>query len=137
MKEVHSRNYPTANNKKTVNEKTNAPASSGGLQRGQEEGSGSKQKEQHGSEGGAVAKATLRKKIEAIRKGHVTGGYCETEALKEAEKELHKVLSAELEAEIKTHGYSPDPKFKAPSIRALEIELNGMAYKPKLVVTHD
>jgi hypothetical protein len=86
---------------------------------------------------GSKVKAELRRKIESIRRGHATGGYCETEALQVEEKKLHKVLSEELEALKQLHGYSPDPKFKHPAIRAVEVELHGLSWKPTLVVKEE
>lgn len=77
---------------------------------------------------------TLRKKRISIREGHVTGGYCDTEALLEVEKEIFGVLSKDLEAAKEKHGYSPDPKFKHAEVRAIELELNGLAFRPRLVV---
>lgn len=82
-------------------------------------------------------KAKLRKEIKAVREGHGTGGYCETETLHEKEKALYKILSAELDAAKEKYGYSPDPKFKHPEIRTLELELNGFSWKPTLVVKQD
>lgn len=79
----------------------------------------------------------LRKEIKAIREGHLTGGYCETEKLVEKEKALWQILSADLEHAKEEHGYSPDPKYKHAKIRALELEINGLAFKPTLVVKHD
>lgn len=76
----------------------------------------------------------LRQKIQAIRAGHLTGGYCETEALHAEEKKLDKILRKELEDAKAKHGYSPDPKFKHAEVRALELELNGLSWKPELVV---
>jgi hypothetical protein len=79
-------------------------------------------------------KAILRTNIKAIREGHLTGGYCDTEKLHAAERALHPILTKELEAAKAKHGYSPDPKFKHPEIRVLELELNGLSWKPRLVV---
>lgn len=81
-----------------------------------------------------VIKAGLRQNIKAIREGHLTGGYCKTEELVAEEKKLHAILSKELETAKRDYGYSPDPKFKHPTIRAIEVELHGLAFKPKLVV---
>lgn len=78
-------------------------------------------------------KSDLRKKILSIRQGHATGGYCETEALKAEEKKLHAILSTELEECKAKHGYSTDPKHKHPEIRKLELEINGLAFKPRLI----
>lgn len=108
----------------TVNEdktKTQAVAGTGSLQRSEE------------SERGKI-KEQLRKKIRSIREGHNTGGYCETEALQAEEKKLHAILSTELEEAKAKFGYSPDPKFKPSQVRTIELELNGLSYKPKLVV---
>lgn len=105
-----------------MNEKAQTQSGPSGLQR---------QAESREREG---IKAEVRKKIRAIREGHNTGGYCETEKLIEAEKPLHAILSAELEELKRRHGYSPDPKFKHPEIRAVEVELHGLSFKPRLVV---
>jgi hypothetical protein len=80
-----------------------------------------------------VIKAELRSRIHSIRAGHMTGGYCDTERLVIEERKLHALLAPELEQLKLKHGYSPDPKFKHGAIRAVELELNGLAYKPKLV----
>lgn len=106
-------------------DKTETAGGVSGLQRGPSS-SESKERER--------IKTELRKKITSIRQGHTTGGYCETEKLLEVEKQLHAILSAELEEAKAKHGYSPDPKFKHPTIRAIEVELYGLAFKPKLVV---
>lgn len=79
-------------------------------------------------------KANLRIEVRSIREGHGTGGYCNTEKLVAVERKLHAILSTELEELKAEHGYSPDPKFKHPHIRAVEVELNGLAFRPKLVV---
>lgn len=79
-------------------------------------------------------KAHLRKNIREIREGHHTGGYCQTEELIYEEKQLYAILSSELEEAKAEFGYSPDPKFKPAQVRAIEVELNGLAFKPKLVV---
>jgi hypothetical protein len=99
---------------------------------------------QRGPRGGESAegqrekrKAELRTKIRSIREGHTTGGYCDTEKLKIEEKELHKLLSEEFEAACAIHGYSPDPKFKHKAVRDLEVELNGLSWKPKYVVAEE
>lgn len=103
----------------TPNEKTKIESGTGSLQR------------EASSDEGKVEK--LRKEILAIRAGHTTGGYCDSESLQQKEKVLWKILSAKLEVAKKKHGYSPDPKFKHPEIRALELELNGLSWKPILV----
>ncbi len=94
--------------------KEEAQQRSGGLQRGEKE--------------------KLREKILSIRHGHTTGGYCDSETLKVEEKKLHKILSAELAEAKEKFGYSPDPKFKHANIRAIEVELYGLSWKPELVV---
>lgn len=81
-----------------------------------------------------VEKQKLRREVEAVRRGYTTGGYCETEKLQEKEKPLAKLLAQELDELKQKHGYSPDPKFKHPEIRAVEVELNGLSWKPQLVV---
>ena len=83
---------------------------------------------------GERSKRELRQKIRSIREGHTTGGYCDSEALVVEEKKLHAILSKELDEAKAEHGYSPDPKFKHPTIRTIEVELNGLSYKPRLVV---
>lgn len=97
-------------------------------------GTGSLQREAGGHE---VKTEKLRKEIKAIREGHRTGGYCETEELHAQEKALWRILSEDLEAAKKKHGYSPDPKFKHAEVRALELEINGLSWKPQLVVAHE
>jgi len=82
-------------------------------------------------------KKGLRKNIQAIREGHLTGGYCESEALKAEEKKLYAILATELEEAKARHGYSPDPKFKHAEIRKIELELHGLSWKPKLVVAEE
>ena len=75
----------------------------------------------------------LRQKIISIRQGHLTGGYCDTEALKVEEKKLWKILSEDLSEAKKKFGDSPDPKFKPKEVRAIEVELFGLSYRPVLV----
>jgi len=82
-------------------------------------------------------KDELRKNITAIRQGHLTGGYCDTDKLRAEEKKLHVILAKDLEDAIKKHGYSPDPKFKHAEVRSIELELNGLSYKPKMVAAHE
>jgi hypothetical protein len=82
-------------------------------------------------------KEELQRKVKAIREGHLTGGYCDTEALHAEERKLDKIIRAQLEEAKAKHGYSPDPKFKHPEIRALELELHGLSWKPELVVKGD
>lgn len=88
---------------------------------------------QRKAEGREVEKNKLRKEIKAVREGHATGGYCETEKLQAAEKQLYKILSGELAEAKEAHGYSPDPRFKHKDIRAVEVELHGLCWKPLLV----
>jgi len=107
-----------------MNEKTETQRGPGSVQR--ETSSGETQRQEF--------KAELRKKIQAIRQGHATGGYCETEKLIGEERKLHAVLCTELEELKLKHGYSPDPRFKHPTIRAVEVELNGLSFRPRLVV---
>jgi len=76
----------------------------------------------------------LRQERRAIREGHLTGGYCDTEKLLAVEKEIHAILAKDLEAAKEKHGYSPDPKFKHPEVRNIELELHGLAFRPRLVV---
>ena len=93
-------------------------------------GAGSLQRSTEGSD----AKDGIRKNIRKIREGHLTGGYCESEALQAEEKKLYAILATELEAAKQKHGYSPDPKFKHTKVRELELEINGLSWKPRLVV---
>lgn len=79
----------------------------------------------------------IRQTIKAIREGHTTGGYCETEKLQAEEKKLWKILQAKLDDAKERHGYSTDPKFKHAEIRALELEINGLSWRPTLVVKQD
>lgn len=81
--------------------------------------------------------AGLRQKIEAIRRGHATGGYCETEKLQGEERKLARFLDEDIAALKEKHGYSPDPKFKHKDIRALEVERNGFSWQPTLVVKEE
>jgi hypothetical protein len=115
---VRASNSGSVNERNTVNEKEKTERGPGGLQRGTE-------------------KEKLRREIKAIREGHLTGGYCETETLHAQEKKLDKILRAELEESKAKHGYSPDPKFKHPEIGVLELELNGLSWKPLLVAAHE
>lgn len=108
--------------RQTVNEKGQAQSGTHTLQR---------------DEGREIEKQKLRQKIRSIREGHTTGGYCDSEALKVEEKKLDKILRAELKEAIDRHGYSPDPRFKAKEVRDIEVELNGLSWKPTLVVKED
>lgn len=110
----------TGEPRNTVNEKTKVESGTGSLQR------------REGSD-----KEKLRQKIRSIREGHTTGGYCETESLHAEEKKLDKILRAELKEAIDKHGYSPDPRFKHKLVREIEVELNGLSWKPTLVVKED
>lgn len=109
-------------------DKTHHQSGTGSVQRSQKEGSGRAKEDRL---------KTLRKERMAIKEGHTTGGYCDTEALHAKEKEIWKVLSEDLAAAKEKHGYSADPKFKHPEIRALELEINGLSWKPQLVVAAD
>lgn len=99
----------------------------GGIQRGSQ-GKGSEAEQ---------VKAELRKKIRSIREGHATGGYCETEKLQAEEKKLDAILRKELDEAKAEFGYSPDPKFKHTKVREIELELNGLSWRPRLVVAND
>jgi len=68
----------------------------------------------------------LRAEIETIRKGHLTGGYCDTEILVEAERKLFNALNAE----IHDLGNTPEHNKRRAE---LEKEIRGLAYRPKLV----
>lgn len=87
-----------------------------------------------GSTSAQAIKAALRKKILSIRAGHTTGGYCDTEALINEEKKLHAILATELEAAEKKHGTHHRSELQHPEVRAIKVELAGLAYKPRLVV---
>lgn len=115
-----------------MNESTNQSQSPQGKN---PSGTGSLQRSEEGER--SEVKAALRKKIRSIREGHSTGGYCETEKLHQEERKLHAILSTELEEAKAKHGYSPDPKFKPAAVRTIELELNGLSWKPKLVVAQD
>lgn len=88
-----------------------------------------------GSTEAQEVKAELRKKIVSIRAGHTTGGYCETEKLIAEEKKLHAILATELEAAEKKHGTNHRSELQHPEVRAIKVELAGLAYKPRLVVS--
>ena len=92
-------------------------------------GSGSLQRDEE--------KTVLRKNIKAIREGHLTGGYCDSEELQAEEKRLSKLLREDLEAARKEHGHTQDPKFKHADVRRIELELNGLSWKPTLVAKED
>ncbi len=109
-------------------EKADAASGTGSLQRSTQEGSG------RAEENSIKA---LRQKQLSIKEGHGTGGYCDTEALLEVERQIFKLQSKALAEAKEKHGYSPDPKFKHPDVRRLELEVNGLAYKPKHVVVAD
>lgn len=104
--------------KPKMDEKKTAQSGTRGLQRDEKE----------------KVKAELRHKILSIRQGHTTGGYCDSEALKAEEKKLDKVIRVELAEAIEKHGYSADPKYKHKEVREIEVELNGLSWKPTLVV---
>jgi len=80
---------------------------------------------------GSESKAAILKEITAIRQGHATGGYCDTEALKVEEQKLHGILEAEVNAEEKKQ---PRDDFR---IRSIKREIAALAYKPRLVVAAD
>jgi hypothetical protein len=107
--------------RKAVNEKekTEAVGGASSIQRVAKSGHSEKEVKQ------AVLGA-LRKEIQAIRQGFTTGGYCETETLKEKEKRLHAVLCQEL-----------DESCERETREAIEHELAGLCYRPRLVVAQD
>jgi FKBP-type peptidyl-prolyl cis-trans isomerase (trigger factor) len=74
-------------------------------------------------------KANLRKEIKAVREGHVTGGYCDTEALQAQEKKLHAILTKELEDIGSTQDYA-----SVEHRKLINKELAGLSWKPRLVV---
>lgn len=80
------------------------------------------------------AEASIRKKIVSIRAGHTTGGYCDTEALHNEEKKLYHILAVRLEEAEAKHGTHFKAEFQHPTVRALKLEINGLSYKPQLVV---
>jgi len=90
--------------------------------------SGSLQCEEEGAE------SRCRAKIKSIREGHTTGGYIATEALQEEEKKLWRILTDKLAVEEKKHGTHHRAEFQHPEVRRLRVELNGLAFKPQLVV---
>jgi len=106
-----------------MHEKTKTESGAGGLQRSPSQ-----------SEENLEA---LRQERRSVREGHRSGGYCDTEALHKIEKQIWQVLTARLDAAKKKHGYTPDPRFKHADIRAIELELDGLAWKPTLVVMND
>jgi hypothetical protein len=79
-------------------------------------------------------KDILRYERRQIREGHLSGGYCNTEKLLNVEGRLWRLLAEDIEEAKEKHGYSPDPKFKHPEIRKLELERDGLAFRPRLVV---
>jgi hypothetical protein len=92
----------------------------GGLQR--PPGSGqSNEREQN--------KNALRKERQAIKEGHATGGYCQTEKLHAVEKKLHAILTEERDQAVED-GDKPTAKTTAH-------ELAGFSYAPRLVVAPD
>jgi hypothetical protein len=110
------------------NEKTEAKAISRAdrVQRTARQGEGIEHEEKE------RIKEGYRKKIRSIREGHITGGYCETEILQQAEKSLASILNTELE-EIERSGQPG----QAQRIFAIERELRGFSWKPRLVVAQD
>lgn len=80
----------------------------------------------------AQGKAALIKKINSIRQGFETGGYCDTEKLKVEEQKLHGIIAEEIkQAEAKGGSESVIAVFR------LNKQLAGLCYKPKLVVAAD
>jgi len=67
-----------------------------------------------------------RKKVQAVRQGHATGGYCESESLKAEEKILAKILSEAIEHAKKIGD--------DVTVRSYTREINGLSWKPRLVV---
>lgn len=66
----------------------------------------------------------LEKKIIGIRAGNGTGGYCDTEELQAAEKQLHAELRKELEA------LKPREMERRGEILK---QMIGMSWKPKMI----
>jgi len=86
-------------------------------------GTGSLQRQESSSE-----ETQIRQKIKAIREGHTTGGYCDTEKLKAAEKELwSRILTKRL----------ANAKEGTAEHRDLTREIQSLAFRPKLVVAED
>jgi hypothetical protein len=101
-----------------IQDSPKAQQRTGGLQRSQEEGD-------HRSR----IKAAIKEKVHAIRHGFGTGGYCDTEGLVAGEKQLHCIISAEIEEAQIAHDQA--------QVRKLERELAGLCYRPKLVVAKE
>ena len=101
--------------------KTQTLARAGGLQRSAEE---SKERES--------IKAKIRKEIAIIRQGHATGGYCDSEKLRAAERPLYTILASELE-ELEAKVANPNN----PATVAVRRELAGLSYQPRLVVAKE
>lgn len=106
-----------------MNEKTQTEQGTRGLQRPQTS-SEKAQREQISRE--------LRKKILSIRHGHATGGYCESESLKEEEKKLAAILNDEADELVDVN--TPDSRLR---LKQIERELLSFSWKPKLVVAPD
>lgn len=71
----------------------------------------------------------IREQIESIREGHTSGGYIDTEALHDEEKKLHAILLTKLEAAEKENDRA--------AIKSITREINGLAFRPRLVVAND
>jgi hypothetical protein len=106
-----------------VNEKEEASKTERGATRLQPGASRSESQERE------QIKDALRKERRAVKEGHLTGGYCETEALHKVERKLHAILSAEIE-----ECEAQPNEGNATRKRALQRELAAFSWKPKLVV---
>lgn len=88
----------------------------GGIQRGEKE---ARQR----------IKRAIEKDCQSIREGHTSGGYCDTEQLLASEKRLAAIIQTEIEEAIEAR----DRNLQF----ALERQLRGFAWKPRLVVAQD
>jgi len=91
--------------------------------------SGPRSLQREALEGGSDEELTLRQKIKAIRQGHTTGGYCDTEALHAAEKQLAPFLHDRIAICTEQHSFDA-----VQAKRITERELASLAWKPRLVV---
>lgn len=73
-----------------------------------------------------------RKKVKAVREGHATGGYIETEELKAEEKKLAEILSKKIADAEREKGHAATAE-----IRGIQREIAGFCWRPQLVVKAD
>ncbi len=71
----------------------------------------------------------LETQIKAIREGHTTGGYCDTEELHKKEKQLFRILTAALEEAEKDREHE--------RVRILKRRIEALSFRPKLVVAEN